>query len=179
MCSTTLDRRACFNGLVRHHLVAEQLEAQPKPRGEESQDNNPATHVRGRHGRQFSSPQWSCRTRSKRHGDGKIEQKRGQVAHPTGTYNTMCTVHVPDVTVAHPRAEGPPGRGAAARQPRYDAFGVFGSSSNVPPRNIGVFQSCFRKMSSISPHAPVARLLLLLLLLPLPLPLPLPPRGWE
>ena len=30
----------------------------------------------------FSSPQWSCRTRSKRHGDGKIEQKRGQAAHP-------------------------------------------------------------------------------------------------
>ena len=58
------------------------VEGQPKTRGEERQDNNPAAHVRGRHGHPFSSPQWSCHTRSKRDCDGKIEQKRGQAAHP-------------------------------------------------------------------------------------------------
>jgi hypothetical protein len=47
---------------------------------EERQDNNPAAHVRWRHGPPFSSPQWWRRTQNKRKDKGKIEQKCGQAA---------------------------------------------------------------------------------------------------
>jgi hypothetical protein len=52
------------------------LEEQPKvdTPEEERQGNKPASHVRGRHGLPFSSPQWRCRTQSKRKGKGKIKR---------------------------------------------------------------------------------------------------------